>query len=415
MLNKFLLTLAFLTGVISWAKAQATKEVPTIADSYQWDTSAGDWKADHRTVTKYDDLGRQETVYLLNLATLDTNSKTIYLYDTMNNISGLEYFRFKDGKWLITSRSRQIRMYSGGKVTGQISQVYDTAADAWKNTGRLVSTYDAQGRRLTSIDQAWKNGAWENRFRTLADYAQNQMGHQGWDGSEWNSFVRCIDVVWGKRDGEMLEYIQQFYDLSTQNWVNKERITRAYFSDGFDYFSDSWDGINNWVPKNKSTDKYDTHGHPTFSDFQIYTDGKWHHKGRMQYIHTYDGDRLLQSLYQSWIPDDESQPDGGGKWENSTWIKYSEFVSIPAGVRESFDQPVVKVYPNPVNGILNISVKAKYNSAILLDLCGKIIKTVEFSSPIGYTIDVSALPDGYYLLRLTGKDVAPATTKVLKQ
>jgi hypothetical protein len=78
-------------------------------------------------------------------------------------------------------------------------------------------------------------------------------------------------------------------------------------------------------------------------------------------------------------------------------------------------QATVKVYPNPAANVLHVSANHQYQTALIIDLSGKLVKRVELTASIDKTIDLSALPQGYYLLKLTGTGVAPATTKFVKQ
>jgi alpha-tubulin suppressor-like RCC1 family protein len=73
----------------------------------------------------------------------------------------------------------------------------------------------------------------------------------------------------------------------------------------------------------------------------------------------------------------------------------------------------LKVYPNPVNNLLNISFDQTMNSVALYNLLGQevITKLVNANET---SIDVSALPSGTYLIKVNTEDKVKSL-KVVKQ
>ncbi|WP_299311688.1 lytic polysaccharide monooxygenase [uncultured Aquimarina sp.] len=80
----------------------------------------------------------------------------------------------------------------------------------------------------------------------------------------------------------------------------------------------------------------------------------------------------------------------------------------------SFDKLGLTVFPNPANSIINISGVSKLNGAVvqLVSLTGAIIKSSRVSEVSTYSIDVSDVTSGLYLLTLESVTGEKSMTKV---
>lgn len=76
----------------------------------------------------------------------------------------------------------------------------------------------------------------------------------------------------------------------------------------------------------------------------------------------------------------------------------------------------LQVYPNPTSGILNIQNTKNLNvtSAILYNTAGQLVKTFSIGSTKAPALDISELPKGVYLLKITA-DQEVSTVKVIKK
>lgn len=72
----------------------------------------------------------------------------------------------------------------------------------------------------------------------------------------------------------------------------------------------------------------------------------------------------------------------------------------------------INVYPNPVSEMLNISDASKVRSVGILDLSGRLMKTIDHPDS---SIQVGELKHGVYMIMLTMKDGSQQTVKIIKK
>ena len=84
-----------------------------------------------------------------------------------------------------------------------------------------------------------------------------------------------------------------------------------------------------------------------------------------------------------------------------TWSTYSAIQSFATTLRLSEAEAVrVSVYPNPANGLVNITLHESLNATIqLISVEGKVLQRIE-SAGNNATIDVSDVANGLYVLRI---------------
>jgi hypothetical protein len=80
------------------------------------------------------------------------------------------------------------------------------------------------------------------------------------------------------------------------------------------------------------------------------------------------------------------------------------------GFEESLRANNLNVYPNPVKGVLHLSIDNKVNQVQLMTLTGKVVLSVLGVS----SLDLSMLKAGQYILRIS-TDQQLITKKIIKQ
>ena len=94
----------------------------------------------------------------------------------------------------------------------------------------------------------------------------------------------------------------------------------------------------------------------------------------------------------------------------------------PVGIEEYDDATGITVHPNPTDDILHVAVtdgNAKIARVEMFDMFGRItmVGTQNLASPPSpeYTVDLSSLPAGLYILRVTLTDGTVRNVKVVKE
>ena len=101
------------------------------------------------------------------------------------------------------------------------------------------------------------------------------------------------------------------------------------------------------------------------------------------------------------------------------WSYYSNFIYHEdcTGVEE-YETVNINIYPNPTDNVLHVSVTDGEIARVeMFDAFGRITMVGTLASPPSptYTVDLSSLPSGVYILRVTLRDGAVRTTKVVKR
>ncbi len=146
--------------------------------------------------------------------------------------------------------------------------------------------------------------------------------------------------------------------------------------------------------------EYDEYGNEKlFENFQhdgagdsLLVDGE-----RFEYTYTAEN-QVATSLEQRYDVDDKA-------YYNYERITYSDFFTATALASASKKTDIIKIYPNPVNGILNIDTLNTKDNFTITDVNGKTILKGN-----GNQIDMTNFANGLYLLKMGNK-----TFKVLKQ
>ena len=107
---------------------------------------------------------------------------------------------------------------------------------------------------------------------------------------------------------------------------------------------------------------------------------------------------------------------------NNNNYNNSHFLHADGGFPTSVKTPVVSygitLYPNPTDNVLYVSVTDGEIARVeMYDAFGRITMVGTLASPPSptYTVDLSSLPSGVYVLRVTLRDGAVRTTKVVKR
>lgn len=96
--------------------------------------------------------------------------------------------------------------------------------------------------------------------------------------------------------------------------------------------------------------------------------------------------------------------------DGDNWFVDNVNVSGTLATPSFDDASIISVYPNPTNGILNVSVKESLSSIEVYNVLGSLLKRSTNSNQV----DISDLSAGSYLAKITATDGRTTTQKVIK-
>lgn len=85
-------------------------------------------------------------------------------------------------------------------------------------------------------------------------------------------------------------------------------------------------------------------------------------------------------------------------------VEYHKVISVQS---KSCGHQSIRIYPNPANQILNLIVNTKSSEnlrAHIVDVTGKIIKSIDQKLESTQQVDISSIPNGTYFLKIEGAD-----------
>ena len=258
--------------------------------------------------------------------------------------------------------------YNGAKkVLTATSQIWLVAI--WQNASMQTNTYNGSGFLINSLFQTWLVSTWQNSSRTK--YTNNVNGTVNIDTMQ----------IW---DG-----------VST--WKNSERSTFTYTGSN-KVLTDATDTLRagNWAQYTKETNTYDGSGFLTNSLNQRWDAVSTTYKNDTQsnYTNNTNGTPSVV-IFQQW--------DGVSAWVNSERLTYT--YEPPTRVPELKSDQSFTVYPNPAGDQIlvkgNISIDGSTYS--ITDQTGKLVLKGKLINQNG-TIDISALANGIYFLRIGEKN-----------
>ena len=226
------------------------------------------------------------------------------------------------------------------------SYIWDTITNDWVIDWRRVNTYDANGNLTEVIDY-------------------------GWD-SETNNWVGDERNVWAyDANGNLTERITYKWDSGTNDWVVGFRTD--YSSDANGNITEEifyrWDSeTDDWVASSRRVSKYNANGNQT------------------EYI-----------MYN---------------WDSKTndWFYDFKLVSywseLTTSISNNIIDPNYIVYPNPFKDYTTIKLSndVQTQKIELIDIHGRIVRTIDNVNSNSVSIHRENLPSGIYFVRIHSAD-----------
>lgn len=337
-----------------------------------WNATTNNWDYASRDIYNYNVHYKEDgdfLSYMTGSGWQNFRNTKNYVFDTNDNLLGLNYEKWVSGAWaddskdtytydalhrmltklqqsylgttLINSHNTTFT-YTGNNRTLSLYQYWNTTTNAWNNMMRTTSTYNTNNELTSDTDQSWTAGAWKNDSRRI-NFVYTLSYPSSYESESWNSTASAYEP----NTKTLLSYDSNHYLLNTSTM--KWNPTTA-----------SWD---NYM---KSDYLYDLHGNE------------------------------ISLLTQNWNVT-------LGAWENmSKVLSYyrTGFVGIQQITGEGNK---TTIYPNPARDQLTITYTETdvLKEISISDVSGKLVltQTSGLSGPV--ILDVSSLCRGIYIMAIS--------------
>ena len=406
---------------------------PGNSEDYIWYEAA--W--DHTTNTEYsyNTTGFPTEELVTDATSGDNVNKTTWAWDNYDNLTEFIDYFWNGNEWEISWGYKYIYTYDGnGNITEEIYQHWEI--DTWVNSNQYFYTYDINGYMIQTLNQDWESGTWVNDWKDEYDVGSQgewlEAIYYNWENDEWVPDERYIDFVWHNWDKFQLQsaklqiwedewldderynatytgddYVAIIEKYDNNTWVNYERETYTQTPTEHIYL---WEEYENkgWVNSSRDSEFYDDHGSFIGYRYEYWENEEWVINWEISYLFTYNANNdIIEMIYMNWNWETQAL-------ENSNRHIYSNFQSDVEKINSLSE---VKIFPNPVEEILNIDIQNQ-------NLTEPVVQIINITGQKVYesaltdkhtTIDISFIAKGIYILRIQTRDNKIMNYKILKE
>jgi len=335
--------------------------------NYRWDHLDMDWRFTHKTLNEYTDL--------------NTVIQTSFFH--------AEYFNFgQDHDWIVSSNRKIVNQ---SDVTGLIDEEiifeWRGSLNGWTPNSRVTDKKNLRGQTILYQKYYWNqaDSTWRNHIKKEREYDSNgrkTLAIDYWWSAKDSLWVGALVLIGpGKNEfqyndqGQLTMYSHYDWDKEQLCWTgNDDNHVELIYNENHQLMDEiryDWDeNLEDWKVSNKLTFTYTESG-----EIESQTKLAW------------DED------IQDWI----------------LVIRYFFFRSASTSVK-NIAQSEINIFPNPNDGILNISGLTGPANLKILSLQGRQILYQEINSD---KIDLGDLSKGLYILRIQAGEIF-LTKKLIK-
>jgi hypothetical protein len=402
----------------------ANEFLPTVEKQFVWNPEFSAW----------------DSVAIRNYVYFESDLDTVNIGDPVNN----EYL------------SREI--YTNTALEDvTITQAFESGS--WVNMQKNVDTRDNQGYPTGNQFYLWQNGDWVlqfgDRYVTTYDGSNNLVGveSQGWDNNtlSWVTYSNTIAVYEGTQrtqlifqepslDGTLEDFIK--IELSYQAGSTEADTALLLILEAGDWVLQNRFLIDRWINYNN----FETFEPVSFTE-QEYLDGSFvdvyrqvrndlDNGGYTDLGEDFDGEAWVLSSRFTLLIDDKGNPleekseffnNGEMLIQNANLFTYTydtnnnileriqQFYNINTNIYEFNNRSIfgtyldvtglefigdenITIFPNPTDGLLNLSSNQQIEQIRIFDMHGRMVKQ---ESSNGRQINVSDLDAGLYFIQAT--------------
>ena len=355
-------------------------------------------------------------------------SRTInFIYDANSNLISAEGQSYNPT--LVSYEKSMLYNYTYDLYNNQTSfllQVWDNSLNTWVNNQQFLYSYDLNNNILTELTQTWSAGAWVNKDLVTMTYNSNNhvSTHlsQKWIAGAWQN-LNYYNYTFNASNKPISD-LYKSWNTATSAWrdVSKRTFTYDINNDITNTLAESWYS-NTWNNGANYTYTYDIN-HNQLSEITQGWNATFGWVNSSNNVKTYDAsNNIIFYLNQYWNTSNSSWRRASTSSDNYDINNFKKnitykFYDTTSGVNISSEDSIVyyyhsvvglnelalkeksiTVYPNPSNGLLNISSSNIINSIELYNNLGVLVSKPEIM--YNNQIDLSSLSKGFYFLKVS--------------
>jgi len=307
--------------------------------------------------------------------------------------TGIEYHYIRemyiDGFWYKVLEWNAWLEFLEGRLGRRTVSEYNQDTKQTEYTYRYTYTYLESGSCSSMVTEKFTDGNFVNYIKEdyswLNEFQYDQVLQSHWTGAAW------------LQNGKF-EY----------DWTDDQSYTWTYFT--------RLNETSPWNPFLRLTDRFDERGNQVEYLQERYMNQLWTLTFGSQYILTYEGTNLTEKIARDW--QSGGLKSGSGEWVNAYRIVYSDFLNLGTGTLQLASLQM-NCYPVPADDLLRIEINSTLASPKTLELTsltGQPVRKEVFDAMSSvFTWEISDLPGGIYLLRLTGENNMRIIHKIVKE
>ncbi len=356
--------------------------------------------------------------------TWENYDRTVKHYNQNNDLLSEEteawYSRWtKKWKW----------SYSYDSAGNVLTQLFETNYNdtLLVNGFRFTYTYDNNNNLLSTFQEDWQNGAWQNEKLDSLFYTSGGIliskTNIRWQDSTWNFFIRHTYSYYS--NNLISTALCEKWNINA--WVNLNIENYSYDNAGnlisylLQYFQgDSLNNVNRYLYS------YDLSGNMLTYTFQKWQNNTWDNNWNWKRSYSYDNNNnSITGKYEYlgnniWLPGSDELlvfAENNIVYRLGNLFRYTAKFSNSYYNIESNENNCLTnlIYPNPASDNLTIDIPELKDeiSLSVFNLQGQLVLIQDICQPVS-KLDISNLVKGMYLVKILGKNISEVR-KFVKQ
>lgn len=342
----------------------------TSKETFSWNTNTWAWVPVLRQETRY--VGQQDSTIMTQLTwngvNWAPNSRNVLAKDPLGRINYQLNMAFGSSVWDTLGGTRFTYLDDlSGRLEYALIEDYNGFANRWDTSQLTNYLYGAQTTPESATYDNYVNGFWHPAARDIAmqwhSFPKFKASHylrQIWNGTSYGNSLQT-DCIYGP---------YEFRRCTTDRWL-----------------------ANAWEPYERDKNLHDGPGHLTENGYEQYDSNAWNLGYWYRYTHTYIGGKISETLVDYWSTPSQSLE----RFQKYVFFDYALESPAPAQ-----GQPVI-AFPVPAHNRLYVQADLRGPVQVSLrDVQGRLLleERSDAMRLSGDGVDVSALPNGLYLLSL---------------